>query len=100
MNFDKVKELIEIISKSPYTEFTYKGEFTVNANETFKLRIPASSISDVQSTIKVNAKAEGNVQYKGYEYQPVNQNMQNVAIIEPIKENVSSIFSKLSALTV
>ena len=72
------------------SEFTYKGEFTVNANETFKLRIPASSISDVQSTIKVNAKAEGNVQYKGYEYQPVNQNMQNVAIVEPIKENVSS----------
>ena len=72
------------------SEFTYKGEFTVNANESFKLRIPASSINDVQSTIKVNAKATGNVQYKGYEYQPVNKNMQNVAIVEPVQENVSS----------
>ena len=72
------------------SEFTYNGEFTVNANESFKLKIPASSINDVQSTIKVNAKATGNVQYKGYEYQPVNKNMQNVAIVEQVKENVSS----------
>ena len=72
------------------SEFTYNGEFTVNANESFKLRIPASSINDVQSTIKVNAKATGNVQYKGYEYSPVNKDMQNVAIVEPVQENVSS----------
>ena len=72
------------------SEFKYNGEFTVNASESFKVVVPASSVSQLQSTIKVNAKATGNVQYKGYEYRPVNKDMQNVAIVEPVQENVSS----------
>ena len=71
-------------------EFKYNGEFAVNANESFKVVVPASSVSELQSTIKVTAKGTGNVQYKGYEYQPVNKNMQNIAIVEPIQETVKS----------
>lgn len=72
------------------SEFKYTGEFTVNANESFKVVVPASSVSKLQSTIKVTAKGTGNVQYKGYEYQPVNKDMQNIAIVEPIQQTVKS----------
>ena len=71
-------------------EFKYNGEFAVNANESFKVVVPASSVSELQSTIKVTAKGTGNVQYKGYEYQPVDKNMQNIAILEPVQQTVSS----------
>ncbi len=71
-------------------EFKYTGEFTVNATESFKVVVPASSVTELQSTIKVTAKGTGNVQYKGYEYQPVDKNMQNIAIVEPVQPVVTS----------
>lgn len=53
MNFDKVKELIEIISKSPYTEFTYKeGDFELSLKKDEKVNL----VSEVKEINKVEEK--------------------------------------------
>ena len=71
-----------LIAKSDGTEFTYTGEFKLNATDSFKIKVPASSVKNTSETITINAKAIGNIQYTAYEYQPVNQSMQNVALLE------------------
>ena len=66
------------------TEFIYSKEFTVNNNETFKVKIPTSSVLDSTSNIKIEASTTA-ADYQIYEYQPPRSDMQNVVLLE--KEN-------------
>ncbi len=82
-----------VIVASNGTETAYTGAFTVNKNDTFKVKVPASSITGTTATIKVKASATGYTQYMAYEYAPVDQTMQNVALLEAINKDVSSEFN-------
>ena len=62
-------------------EFAYTGGFKVGINDSFKIKVPSSSVSD-DATINLTAKADGNTIYRAYEYQPVNTKMQNVVLLE------------------
>ena len=71
-----------------------KEKTTIGVNEEFKVRVPASSVTGTELSIKVVASATG-VIYKAYKYQPTDPNMQPVtpSIPEKIIENVSSSLS-------
>ena len=64
---------------------------TFAANETFRVQVPVSDVDDSLVNIKVNISATGKV-YKAYEYQPENDNQQNVtpSVISPVEENVNT----------
>lgn len=78
-----------IIEKSG-ARTNYTGEFTVNANESFVVKVPEAKVTADSLSIKVNASAVGNAQYTAYEYQPVNTNMQNVALLEKTAKSASA----------
>lgn len=59
----------------------YAGAFTVNANESFKIKVPATEVKSTEINIKVNATAKGNTQYAAYEFVPRNSAMQNCALL-------------------
>ncbi len=79
-----------IIVSSNGTETAYSNAFSVAANDTFKIKVPISSVKDTQMTLKVTATAQGSEQYTAYEYKPVNENMQNVALLEKVINKASS----------
>lgn len=62
---------------------------TFNAGEKFIIKVPGSKVTGTELDIKVTAKATGYVT-KAYEYTPVNNTMQPVALIETETQNVSS----------
>ena len=62
---------------------------TFNAGEKFIIKVPSSKVTGTELDIKVTAKATGYVT-KAYEYTPVNNTMQPVALIETETQNVSS----------
>lgn len=64
---------------------------TFNANETFRIKVPASQVEDSELNIKISVLGTGKV-YKAYEYQPDDPNQQNVtpSVISPIEENVEA----------
>ena len=74
-----VKDIIIVPSNGQ--EFSYNKSFTLGVNDTFKIKIPASSITK-GTTINMTATANGNTIYKAYEYKPANDNMQRVALLE------------------
>ena len=79
------------ITKSNGTEFAYTGAFELGTNESFKVGVPASSMTNaLTASIKINATATGTTAYTAYEYQPVNNSMQNVALLEQIQGSASS----------
>ena len=57
----------------------YKNSFSVNAKDSFKVKVPATSVTDTKVSLKITANANGIDQYTAYEYQPVDASMQNVA---------------------
>ena len=69
---------------------TYKNGFRLKTNETFQIKVPSASMKSTEISIKVTAKATGNTQYKAYEYKPTDSSMQNVALLEKTKQDVSS----------
>ena len=71
-------------------ESTYKGAFTVKANTSFKVKVPSSSVTTTKQTIKVEASANGYDQYTAYEYQPVDSNMQNIALLEKVTSKATA----------
>ena len=71
-------------------ESTYTKAFTLKPEETFKVKVPSSSINDTETTLKVNATRTVTTGYATYEYQPVNTNMQNVALLEKIEKKANS----------
>ena len=78
------------IVKSDGTETDAKNEVTINANESFKVKVPVKSVANTAEDITVNAKATGNTSYTAYEYQPTNSKMQNVALLEKVTKNVNT----------
>ena len=78
-----------IIVPSNGQEFNYSNSFKIGANDTFKIKVPASSITEA-ITLKVNASANGNTIYKAYEYQPTNTKMQNVALLEKTPTSIKT----------
>ena len=72
------------------TNTNYTGEFTVNSNESFIIKVPKNSVTVEQLSIKIKASAVGNTQYMAYEYQPVDTNMQNVALLEKVAQSATS----------
>ena len=62
---------------------------TFSAGEKFIIKVPGSKVTGTELDIKVTAKATGYVT-KAYEYTPVNNTMQPVALIETETQNVSS----------
>ncbi len=71
-------------------ESVYSKAFTMKTNESFKIKVPASSVTSTDLSIKVKASGKGNASYMAYEYQPVDSSMQNVALLEKIEKDVSS----------
>lgn len=66
----------------------------IGVNEKFKVRVPSSSVTGTELSIKVTASATG-VIYKAYKYQPTDSNMQPVtpSIPEKITQKVESSLS-------
>ena len=62
---------------------------TINVGDTFRVRVPKASVTK-DTNIKVVATATGATQYMAYEYHPVKDNMQNVALLEKECKTVSS----------
>ena len=71
-------------------ESNYNGEFVVKGNNSFKVKVPTTSIDATKAEIKIHASATGVTQYTAYEYQPVDTSMQNVALLEKSTATVSS----------
>ena len=65
------------------------GGNTIKGAGKFKVRIPANKITNTKLSFKVVAKGIGTY-YKAYEYCPTNSNMQSVALVQPIKQEVSN----------
>ena len=77
----------------------YAGAFTVNANESFKIKVLASELNGTDLSIDVAATAKGATQYTVYEIVPKNTSMQNCALLvqfagkdvmDTVKLNISS----------
>ena len=79
-----------VIVSSNGTESNYTKSFNIKANDSFKVKVPYTSITGTEMNIKVKATATGTEQYMAYEYQPVDTNMQNVALLEKTSSTVSS----------
>ena len=63
-----------------------KNKTSFAKNESFKIRIPASKVTDTKLNLTVKVSATGTVN-KAYEYKPTNSNMQNCmpAVLTPEK---------------
>ena len=68
-----VKDIIIVPSNGQ--EFSYHNSFKLGANDSFKIKVPASSITK-GTKINMTATANGNTIYKAYEYKPTNNDMQ------------------------
>lgn len=79
-----------IIVSSDGTEVAYTNSFSVNANDSFKIKVPLASVKGTKLSIKVKASTNAGTGYSVLEYQPVNNEMQNVIILEKTSKNVSS----------
>ena len=68
-----------------------KNKTSFAKNESFKIRIPASKVTDTKLNLTVKVSATGTVN-KAYEYKPTNSNMQNCmpSVLTPEKQNVSA----------
>jgi len=94
------------IVSSNGVESVYSDGFTVNANDSFKVKVPLAGLTSTSLAIKVNAKAQGIAQYMAHEYQPVDSKMQSVTLLEKASQEVSSeitldiVSSKVSVLKV
>ena len=78
-------------------EFSYYNSFKIGVNDSFKIKVPASSIAK-GTTLNITATANGNTIYKAYEYAPTKSNMQNVALLEKTTPSVKATTS-VSILT-
>ena len=72
------------------TESAYTEGMTINASNSFQVKVPASAVTNTTMEIKITAKATGATQYTAHEYQPVDSSMQNVALLEKETKSVSA----------
>ena len=71
-------------------EFAYTGAFNVGVSDTFKVKVPATSVTTKSVDLDVHAYATGYDYYMAYEYQPTNSKMQNVALLEKTNDKVEA----------
>lgn len=71
-------------------ESTYTKAFTLKPEETFKVKVPMNSISSTEATLKIEATKTATTGYAAYEYQPVDTDMQNVALLEKVEKKATS----------
>ena len=90
--------IIEKTTGIASSAFNYNGEFSVDASEKIRIKVPVKSISTSTFSIEVNAKGTGSTRYAAYEYRPADTSMQNVALLEKTRKNVTSSL-KLEAST-
>ena len=79
-----------LIVHSNGKENVYKNGSKITANDTFKIKVPASSITNTKTTFKVEATSNTTEQYAAYEYQPTDSSMQNVALLEKSTTSASA----------
>ena len=70
-----------LIVHSNGKENEYKNGSKISVSDWFKVKVPATSVSGTKLTIKVNAASDSVDQYTAYEYQPVDNDMQNIALL-------------------
>ena len=70
----------------------YSGAFSVSKDESFKVKVPTSSVEGTDISMKVSATAKGETSYAAYEYQPTDSKMQNVALLEKTNKEVKTSF--------
>jgi len=63
---------------------------TITGNDSFRIKVPATAVSDKALSIKVTATATGNTQYTANHYHPRDNSMQDVALLEKVQKNVKS----------
>ena len=90
-----VKDIIIVPSNGQ--EFNYHNSFKLGANDSFKIKVPASSITK-GTKINMTATANGNTIYKAYEYKPTNNDMQKVVLLEKTPTSVKTT-TNVSILT-
>ena len=73
------------------TDAKGNSKTTFNKSESFKIKIPASSVKDTNLNMTVTVSATGTVN-KAYEYKPTNSRMQNCypSVLTPETQNVSA----------
>ena len=86
-----------VIIPSNGNEFTYTGSFKVGVNDSFKIKVPVSSVNS-DTTLNIEATANGSNIYEAYEYAPSNSKMQRVALLEK-KETTTKATTKLNIST-
>lgn len=78
------------IVSSKGVESIYTTHFKVNADDTFKIKVPVANLVNSSLELKVNAVAEGMAQSSISEYQPSDMNLQSVLLLEQENKTVSS----------
>ena len=68
-------------------EVTYKEAFKITGKDAFRIKVPTTKMNKADFSIKVVAKTDGITQYMAYEYQPDDNSMQNVAVLETTKKD-------------
>lgn len=63
---------------------------TVGANDIFRVKVPAKSVTGTELSIKVVATATSVLQYAAYQYHPRHNDMQDVVLLEKSQKTVSS----------
>ena len=71
-------------------EVTYKETFKITVKDAFRINVPTTKMNKADFSIKVVAKTDGITQYMAYEYQPDDNSMQNVAVLETTKKGATS----------
>ena len=71
-------------------EVTYKETFKITGKDAFRIKVPTTKMNKADFSIKVVAKTDGITQYMAYEYQPDDNSMQNVAVLETTKKGATS----------
>lgn len=78
-------------------EFSYYNSFKIGVNDSFKIKVPVSSVS-ADTTLNIEATANGQNIYEAYEYKPTNSKMQNVVLLEK-NQTVAKASTKLNIST-
>ena len=95
-----------IISKNDGSSYNYTGPVSLNKNETFRIKVAASKVSNTSMSIKIDASAAGSSIYTLNAYKPVDNNMQSIILLDKVKTDACTSMtldiasSKVSVLKV
>ena len=95
-----------LVSRNGGSDNNYTGPFSLKNNETFRVKIPSSKVSDTSMNIKVEASASGAQSYTLNAYKPTDDNMQSIILLDKVKTDASTsmtldiVSSKVSVLKI